>query len=226
VNHFLHNNIILATTKNALVTASEKMIDAAIRTDQKRDDFFRTHITGIDDDSSTNETSYFEIHDNPRTGGLYFDQATEISQYTNLESLTSGTTLHPNVLILEEEADLSDYLHEVTAKYGPEGILSLVDLFVGTEHNERRRELIGLLGEERSPATHQVRRQILLELLEGELAGDRLAAASALGRLADPSALPTLRNQAEREASRIAKSVMVANIQALEQHAASTQATS
>jgi hypothetical protein len=226
VTHFLHDNILLAITKNALVTSSRKVIDAAIQTDQKMDDFFRTDITGTDGDSTTNETKYFDIHDNPKTGGLLFDQATEISTYTILASSTIGPTPHPDVsIILEEGADLSAYLHDFTAQYGPEGILSIVHLFVGAEHDERRRELIGLLGEERSPATHQVRRQILLEVLEGEVAGDRLAAASALGRLADPSTLPTLRNQAGLEASRFAKSVMVANIQALEQHAASTQAT-
>jgi hypothetical protein len=219
IQDFLYNNTLFATT-NALIGTGADFIGEVIQTSPKSAAAFTTEL------SRQMEPEYFQIVNDPRTQTPIFPLTEESPLYTTMDSPLTGLTINPSTLFpVEEEADLEAYLQEFTERYGPLGISMLLNAFSAGEHADRRRELIRLIGEERNPATYQVRRQNLLEFIEAELAGDRLAAASALGRLGDPSTLPALRNRAERENSRIAKSVMLANIEVLQKYAATTQAT-
>jgi hypothetical protein len=126
-------------------------------------------------------------------------------------------------IILEATADFESDVRDFMAAYGADAILALAHALVGDEKNERRWEFVSIVGEDQNVDTHGARRQFLLDILDSDLAGDRLASASALGRLSDPTVLPALKAQARREQSKIAKSVMLANIKALEKHGAVPQ---
>jgi hypothetical protein len=137
---------------------------------------------------------------------------------------TSGANITPASLqaplILSSADDFISDAQEFIGTYGADAVLALSETLASVDQSEQRWEFAALLGEDRNPDTEPVRRQVLLDLLTSELAGDRAASASALGRLGDPTVLVELRGQAERERSRIAKSVMIANIRALEKRAA------
>jgi hypothetical protein len=102
------------------------------------------------------------------------------------------------------------------AQRGASAIEAFTTALSAEDFDNLRWQLANILAEDRNPQTQLARRNLLLEMLGSRNAGDRAAAASAIGIMGDRTLVGTLKDISARETSKLVRSIIAANIRSLQ----------
>jgi hypothetical protein len=116
---------------------------------------------------------------------------------------------------LAASTDFADEAEILVRTYGASAIQELNRALSLGEHTDARRTFVALLGELDHPLTRPERWRTIASYLASQLAGDRVAAASALGRMGGAPSLSTLRHRLTMEKNKTVRAMIEAQVRSL-----------